>query len=92
MPRHNFGTADDVPAPPLSPNTGGVNAGADLGKRSKTTTSAGTAWRSFSSYLPEDLQREFRAECILSGIEVRQRLDEAVSAWMKARKAGKPAG
>jgi hypothetical protein len=91
MPRHTFETPETVTEPPLTPNTGGVNVGTDLGRRSRKQGD-GIAWRSFSSYLPEDLQRAFRAECILTGIEVRQGLDEAVRAWLEARKASKPAG
>ncbi|MFD4050156.1 hypothetical protein ACFWSF_32180 [Streptomyces sp. NPDC058611] len=87
--RHTFETADDVPEPPLTPNTGGVKVGTDLGRRSSRAAADGTGWRSFSSYLPEDLQREFRAECIMSGIEVRQGLDQAVRAWMDARKTSR---
>ncbi|MFL4497354.1 hypothetical protein ACJ6WD_39880 [Streptomyces sp. VTCC 41912] len=82
--RHQFETPDDVPEAPLTPNSAGVHAGADLGRRPKKRQSE---WRSFSSYLPEDLQREFRAACIMAGIEVRQGLDEAVRAWVDARKA-----
>lgn len=89
MPRHTFETPDDVNEPPLTPNTGGVKVGADFGRR--PGRKAGD-WKSFSSYLPEDLQRRFRAECMLAGIEVRQGLDEAVRAWLEARQAGKPAG
>ncbi|WP_331757600.1 hypothetical protein OG209_40885 (plasmid) [Streptomyces sp. NBC_01383] len=87
-PRHNFETPDDVTEPPLTPNTGGVKVGADLGRRPRKASD----WKSFSSYLPEDLQRVFRAECMLAGIEVRKGLDEAVRAWLEARQAGKPAG
>ncbi|MDT9686409.1 hypothetical protein RND61_30705 [Streptomyces sp. TRM76323] len=89
-PRHNFETPDDVPEPRLTPNTGGVKVGADLVGR-RPTRKAGD-WKSFSSYLPEDLQRRFRSECVLAGIEVRQGLDEAVRAWLEARQADKPAG
>ncbi|NEC39047.1 MULTISPECIES: hypothetical protein [Streptomyces] len=88
-PRHNFETPDDVTEPPLTPNTGGVRVGADLvGRRPRKASD----WKSFSSYLPEDLQRVFRSECMLAGIEVRQGLDEAVRAWLEARQAGKSAG
>lgn len=90
MRRHQFETPDDVSEPPLTANTGGVNVGADLGRRRKTA--GATEWRSFSSYLPDDVQRQFRAECIMAGIEVRQGLDEAVRAWLEARRAGKPTG
>ncbi|WP_326707963.1 hypothetical protein [Streptomyces cyaneofuscatus] len=90
MPRHEFETPDDVPEPPLTPNTGGVGAGADLGRRRKAA--AANDWKSFSSYLPEDLQRRFRAECAMSGIEVRSGLDQAVRTWLDSRQASKPAG
>ncbi|MEU3978316.1 hypothetical protein [Streptomyces bacillaris] len=88
MGRHEFETPDDVPEPPLTPNTGGVNVGAGLRRQMKP---GGPAWKSFSSYLPEDLQRHFRAECAMAGIEVRQGLDQAVRAWLESRQAGKPA-
>ncbi|MFC8223948.1 hypothetical protein ACFUTY_37990 [Streptomyces sp. NPDC057362] len=89
MARHNFETPDDVTEPPLTPNTGGVRVGADLvGRRPRKASD----WKSFSSYLPEDLQRRFRSECMLAGIEVRQGLDEAVRAWLETRQAGKSAG
>ncbi|MEU8967060.1 hypothetical protein AB0C89_35925 [Streptomyces sp. NPDC048491] len=87
MARHTFETPDDVTEPPLRPNTDGVKVGADLARRRKAATAA-TDWKSFSSYLPEDLQRRFRSECMLAGIEVRQGLDEAVRGWLEARKAG----
>jgi hypothetical protein len=90
MARHNFETPDNVTEPPLTPNTGGVKVGEDLGRRRKAATA--TDWKSFSSYLPEDVQRVFRSECMLAGIEVRQGLDEAVRAWLAARQAGKPTG
>ncbi|MFJ4412576.1 hypothetical protein [Streptomyces sp. NPDC088910] len=89
MPRHEFETPDDVSEPPLTPNTGGVKAGADLGQpRRKDKASE---WKSFSSYLPADLQRRFRAQCALDGIEVRQGLDDAVRAWLENRHASTPA-
>ena len=84
MPRHNFETPDDVSEPPLTPNTGGVTVGADLRRRRKQNGE--TDWRSFSSYLPDDLQKSFRAECIMSGIEVRQGLEQAVRTWLQTRK------
>ncbi|KOU46171.1 hypothetical protein ADK56_31005 [Streptomyces sp. MMG1522] len=90
MARHTFETPDDVTEPPLRPNTDGVKVGADLARRRKAATAA-TDWKSFSSYLPEDIQRAFRAECILAGIEVRQGLDQAVRAWLESRQEGKPA-
>lgn len=91
MARHNFQTADDAAAPPLTPNTGGVNVGTDLvGRRSKKSAD-GIDWRSFSSYLPDEMQREFRAECILSGIEVRQGLEQAVRTWLETRQASRAA-
>ncbi|MFE9241786.1 hypothetical protein [Streptomyces sp. NPDC007007] len=88
MPRHEFETPDDVPEPPLTPNTGGVNVGAALGRRK--VRQGEIDWKSFSSYLPEDLQRRFRAECMMAGIEVRQGLDQAVRAWLESRQASKP--
>ncbi|MGA5220892.1 hypothetical protein ACPCAE_33150 [Streptomyces cinereoruber] len=90
MPRHNFETPDEVAEPPLTPNTGGVNVGTALGRRPRKA--AATDWRSFSSYLPDDLQKEFRAACIMAGIEVRQGLDQAVRAWLESQKASKPTG
>ncbi|MFD5415219.1 hypothetical protein [Streptomyces nojiriensis] len=90
MARHNFETPDTVNEPPLRPNTGGVKAGAELGRRTRRT-SDGIDWRSFSSYLPEEMQREFRAECILGGIEVRQGLEQAVRTWLQTRQAGRAA-
>ncbi|MFB8023935.1 hypothetical protein ACFC36_35780 [Streptomyces rubiginosohelvolus] len=86
MPRHEFETPDDVSEPPLTPNTGGVNVGVGLRRQRP----AFPAWKSFSSYLPEDLHRRFRAECAMAGIEVRQGLDQAVRAWLDSRQASKP--
>ncbi|MFJ5820144.1 hypothetical protein ACIQGT_40595 [Streptomyces sp. NPDC093108] len=86
--RHEFETPDDVPEPPLTPNTGGVNVGVGLRRQPRTDP----GWKSFSSYLPEDLQRRFRAECAMSGIEVRSGLDQAVRAWLDSRQASKPTG
>jgi hypothetical protein len=87
MARHTFETPDDIAEPPLTPNTGGVNVGANLRPAARPPA---VKWRSFSSYLPDDLQKEFRAACILAGIEVRQGLDQAVRAWLEDRKASKP--
>ncbi|MER5418176.1 hypothetical protein [Streptomyces virginiae] len=35
------------------------------------------------------MQREFRAECTLAGIEVRQGLEQAVRTWLQTRQAGR---
>jgi hypothetical protein len=88
MARYNFETPDDVVEPPLTPNTGGVTVGVDLAPQRKQPA---TDWQSFSSYLPAGLQRTFRAECILAGIEVREGLAQAVLAWMVTRQADPPA-
>ncbi|MFZ3475450.1 hypothetical protein ACODT4_41395 [Streptomyces sp. 2.9] len=90
MVRHNFETSDTVNEPPLKPHTDGIKVGVELTRRGRRT-SDGIDWRSFSSYLPEEMQREFRAECILGGIEVRQGLEQAVRTWLETRQASRAA-
>lgn len=36
----------------------------------------------FGSYLPPDLQRQFKAQCVLQGIEMQDALEQAIRAWL----------
>lgn len=39
----------------------------------------------FGSYLDPDLQRRFKAACVLAGVEMQDALEEAVTAWLDQR-------
>lgn len=36
----------------------------------------------FGSYLPPDLQREFKAACVLQGVEMQDGLEQAIRMWL----------
>jgi hypothetical protein len=36
----------------------------------------------FGTYLPPDLQREFKARCVLLGIEMQDGVEQAIRAWL----------
>jgi len=36
----------------------------------------------FGSYLPPDLQREYKARCVLLGIEMQDALEQAIRDWL----------
>lgn len=36
----------------------------------------------FGSYLPPDLQRQFKAACVLQGLEIQDALEQAIRQWL----------
>lgn len=36
----------------------------------------------FGSYLPPDLQRQFKAACVLQGVEMQDGLEQAIRMWL----------
>ncbi|MDJ0347505.1 hypothetical protein [Streptomyces sp. PH10-H1] len=38
----------------------------------------------FGTYLPPDLQKQFKARCVLLGIEMRDGVEDAIRAWLDA--------
>lgn len=58
------------------------------GKPRKSTSQPGKPDRqAFGTYLPPELQREFKARCVLLGIEMQDGTEQAIRAWLEQHPA-----
>ncbi|MFI2215130.1 hypothetical protein [Streptomyces sp. NPDC020141] len=82
MSPQRFDTADEDPGVPLSPNTGGINAGSASAPRTAGARGRAPKRPPFGSYMEAQLQREFKVACVVAGIEMQDGLDQAVRLWL----------
>lgn len=68
----------------LTPNTEPLRVGAGAAAQAPAAApvSKPTMRVPFGSYLPPDLQREYKARCVLLGIEMQDGLEEALRDWL----------
>lgn len=66
----------------LTPNTEPLRVGAGTAAQAAAPASKPTMRVPFGSYLPPDLQREYKARCVLLGIEMQDGLEEALRDWL----------
>lgn len=67
----------------LSPNTDHLRVGDETVALKATAPKAEKPARvPFGSYLPPDLQREFKAACVLQGVEMQDGLEQAIRMWL----------
>ncbi|MFH9299481.1 hypothetical protein [Streptomyces sp. NPDC017520] len=69
----------------LTPNTERLRVGDETAGRpaaSRTETTEKRVRVPFGSYLPPDLQRQFKAACVLQGIEMQDALEQAITRWL----------
>lgn len=73
----------------LSPSTEPLRVGdGTAGKPGKRTSEPGKPVRvPFGTYLPPELQREFKARCVLLGIEMQDGTEQAIRAWLEQHPA-----
>lgn len=64
----------------LSPNTEQLRVGDETAARPPATKKRARA--PFGSYLEPELQRQFKAACVLQGIEMQDALEEAIKGWL----------
>ncbi|MFJ5646414.1 hypothetical protein [Streptomyces sp. NPDC093223] len=75
------GTTPGTHAPALPPEDDGVAVGDQVGHTAKPAATPRTRVP-FGSYMAPDLQRIYKARCVLLGIEMQDALDEAIRAWL----------
>jgi hypothetical protein len=63
----------------LSPNTEQLRVGDETAARPSAPKRVRAP---FGSYLEPDLQRQFKAACVLQGIEMQDALEEAIKGWL----------
>jgi hypothetical protein len=63
----------------LAPNTERLKVGDET---AKPTAAVKTERKAFGSYLPMELQRQFKAACVLQGVEMQDALEEAIRSWL----------
>ncbi|MBV9026071.1 MAG: hypothetical protein JO362_20310 [Streptomycetaceae bacterium] len=67
----------------LTPNTESLRVGDETTVRPAPAPKAEKRTRvPFGSYLPPDLQREFKAACVLRGVEMQDALEQAIRQWL----------
>ncbi|MER5890754.1 hypothetical protein ABT160_43625 [Streptomyces sp. NPDC001941] len=74
------------PEAALPPAEHGLAVGAAVGATARKSTTQRRR-PSFGSYMDRDLQRAFKAACVLSGVEMQDALDQAVRDWLTKQAA-----
>lgn len=77
------GQAPALPHPPLPPEDDEVVVGDQVA--AATAPAPRRKRPAFGSYMDQDLQRRFKAACVLDGIEMQDALAEAVTMWLTTR-------
>lgn len=68
----------------LTPNREGLRVGEETaaGRQPAGARAERPVRVPFGSYLPPDLQRQFKAACVLQGVEMQDGLEEAIRLWL----------
>ncbi|MFC5174977.1 hypothetical protein [Streptomyces mutomycini] len=66
----------------LTPNTEPLRVGDETAARPAAPKAEKRVRAPFGSYLPPELQRQFKAACVLQGIEMQDALEEAIQGWL----------
>ena len=80
-------TADSGPTPPLVPNTEPLRVGEETAAPRRPAAPSKPQRVPFGSYLPAGLQREFKATCVMQGVEMQDGLEEAIRMWLAHQRA-----
>jgi hypothetical protein len=93
-PRRPSRTADNggtttatVPPAPLPDDDDGVIVGDQVGARNNGKPVRRTRVP-FGSYMDTELQKHFKAHCVLAGIEMQDGLEQAVTQWLDRQSRG----
>ena len=78
-PRKTVSTASNAA---LSPNTELLRVGDETATRPPAPKEKKRDRAPFGSYLQPELQRQFKAACVLQGIEMQDALEEAIKGWL----------
>ncbi|MGW7469552.1 hypothetical protein ACWGJT_34015 [Streptomyces xantholiticus] len=90
-PRRQGRTADNgganPVAVPLPDDDDGVVVGDQVGRATRTANGVKRKRPPFGSYMDSDLQKRFKAHCVLAGIEMQDGLEQAVTQWLAREQA-----
>ncbi|MFI6006985.1 hypothetical protein ACIA98_42825 [Streptomyces sp. NPDC051366] len=74
-----------IPHPPLPPEDDEVVVGDQVVAAAAPAARQKRRRPAFGSYMDTDLQRRFKARCVIEGIEMQDALAEAVTLWLDRR-------
>ena len=66
----------------LTPNTEQLRVGDETAARPPAPKAPKRVRAPFGSYLEPELQRQFKAACVLQGIEMQDALEDAIKGWL----------
>lgn len=66
----------------LTPNTEQLRVGDETATRQPAPKEKKRDRTAFGSYLEPELQRRFKAACVLQGIEMQDALEKAIEGWL----------